>query len=192
VGATRDAADATGPGAPAWLILLTRLPSEPARHRMAVWRELRRSGAVALGPSAWAVPNLPATRPVLDRLRQLAATAGGSLIALDADGHDEQDTDALTRRYEDARVDEWAEFTRDCGKYLDEIAREERLGKFTLAELEEEEQSLDRLRRWYRELRGRDLLRTTSLTDASARLKQCEVTFDHYAEDVYAALGSPF
>jgi hypothetical protein len=179
-------------GEPSWLILLTRLPSEPARHRMAVWRELRRSGAVALGSSAWAVPNLPATRPVLDRVRHLAEAAGGSLIALDADGHEEQDTAALTSRYEDARVDEWAEFTRDCGKYLEELDKEERLGKFTLAELEEEEQSLDRLRRWYRELRGRDLLRTTSMADASARLKDCEVRFGHYAEHVYAALGSPF
>ena len=186
--ATRRQPDAP----PSWLILLTRLPSEPARHRMAVWRELRRSGAVALGSSAWAVPNLPATRPVLDRLRHLAAAAGGSLIALDADGHDEQDTTGLMRRYEDARVDEWAEFTRDCGKYLDEIAKEERLGKYTLAELEEEEQSLDRLRRWYRELRGRDLLGTTSMTDASVRLKACEATFEGYAERVYAALGSPF
>jgi hypothetical protein len=29
--------------------------------------------------------------------------------------------------------------------------------KFTLAELEEEEQSLERLRRWYRDIRARDV-----------------------------------
>lgn len=176
-------------GAP-WLILLTRLPAEPARHRMAVWRELRRSGAVALGSSAWAVPNLPATRPVLDRLRELSETAGGSVIALDAEGHGEEDALGLMRRYEDARADEWNEFVRDCGKYVAEIAKEERLGKFTLAELEEEEQSLDRLRRWYRELRARDLLGTASATEAGVRLKECETVFDDYAEQVYAALGS--
>jgi hypothetical protein len=42
----------------------------------------------------------------------------------------------------------------DGGKYLAELDKEEQLGKYTLAELEEEEeeQGLNRLRRWYREL----------------------------------------
>lgn len=178
------------PTPPSWLILLTRLPTEPARHRMAVWRELRRSGAILIGSSAWAAPNVPATRPLIDRLRTLAEAASGSLIALEASGHAEQDTTALLHRYEAARSDEWAEFIADCGKYLDELAKEERLAKFTLAELEEEEQSLDRLRRWYRELRTRDLLGTTSIGDATARLKACSTAFENYAEQVYAVLGS--
>ncbi len=144
-----------------------------------------------LGSSAWAVPNVPAVQSLLDRLRTLTDAAAGTLIALEANGHDDQDNAALLSRYEDARGDEWAEFMADCGKYLDELAKEERLGKYTLAELEEEEQSLDRLRRWYRELRTRDLLGTISIVDASARLKACEATFESYAEHVYAALGSP-
>src|SRR4029450_980471 len=41
-----------------WLVLLARLPAEPARHRMALWRELRRSGAIPLGQAGWAGPGL--------------------------------------------------------------------------------------------------------------------------------------
>ena len=40
-----------------WVVVLARLPAEPARHRMALWRELRRSGAIALGQAVWAVPD---------------------------------------------------------------------------------------------------------------------------------------
>ena len=148
-------------------------------------------GRGAARSSAWAVPNLAATEPLLRRLRELTAKANGSLIALDAAGHAEDDESALLTRYHDARRDEWAEFDADCGKYLDELAKEERLGKYTLAELEEEEQSLDRLRRWYRELRTRDLIGTPEVADASARLKDCEARFDLYAEHVYASLASP-
>jgi len=86
---------------------------------------------------------------------------------------------------------EWSEFDADCRKYLTELDKEERLGKYTLAELEEEEQSLDRLRRWYRELRSRDLLGIPATTDSVTTLKLCEERFDRYAEDVYAALSSP-
>ena len=58
--------------------MLARLPAEPARHRMAVWRELRRSGAISLGQAVWAIPDLPAVRPLLERLAQLVEAAGGT------------------------------------------------------------------------------------------------------------------
>jgi len=79
----------------------------------------------------------------------------------------------------------------DGGKYLAELDKEEQLGRYTLAELEEEEQSLDRLRRWYRELRSRDLLGIPATTDSATALKLCEERFETYAEHVYAARSTP-
>jgi hypothetical protein len=85
-------------------------------------------------------------------------------------------------------------FVKRPGMYIgqpvtfeDEIAREVRQGKFTFAELEEEEQSLDRLRRWYRDLKRRDILVLPDAEDAAARLRECERSLDGYAEQVYAA-----
>ncbi|WP_328823545.1 Chromate resistance protein ChrB [Microlunatus kandeliicorticis] len=172
-------------------MLLARLPNEPARHRMAVWRELRRAGAILIGTSTWAMPDVPAGGPLLDRVRELTDRAGGSLVALGASGYAPRDAERLLQRYHDARRDEWTEFEADCDKYLEEIAKEQRIRKFTLGELEEEEQSLDRLRRWYRDLRRRDVLGTPGASSAAEQLKQCEATFDSYAEQVYTAVGSP-
>ncbi|GAA3578115.1 hypothetical protein GCM10022197_39340 [Microlunatus spumicola] len=177
------------PTARGWLVLLVRVPAEPARHRTAVWRELRRSGAVALGQATWALPDLPAVSPVLDRVRALVATAEGTLLVLAARGHAEADAQHLDGLYAAAREAEWTELVADCGKYLAELDHEEEIGKYTLAELEEEEQSLDRLRRWYRDLRARDLLGVPATRDAGAELKRCEARFDAYAEKVYAVLG---
>jgi DNA-binding transcriptional regulator PaaX len=47
-------------GAAQWLILAVRIPAEPSRHRVAVWRELRQIGAVPLGQGCWAVPDVTA------------------------------------------------------------------------------------------------------------------------------------
>ena len=70
-----------------------------------------------------------------------------------------------------------------------EIAKEHRTEKYTLAELEEEEQSLDRLRRWYRDVRGRDLLGSGGREEVDGLLKQCVAAFDEFAEAVYARMG---
>jgi hypothetical protein len=158
---------------------------------MALWRELRRSGAIPLGQGVWAIPDLPAGRPLLQRLAGLVDGANGTLLLLAATGLGLRDVDRLEQLYAAARDEEWAEFTADCGKYLAELDKEERLGKYTLAELEEEEQSLDRLRRWYRELRSRDLLGIAGMADSTMSLKQCEERFETYAEHVYAVLSSP-
>ena len=158
---------------------------------MAVWRELRRSGAIPLGQAVWAIPDLPAARPLLERLMGLVEGANGTLLLLAAKGFGDGDASRLERLYAAAREEEWAEFTADCGKYLAELDKEERLGKYTLAELEEEEQSLDRLRRWYRELRSRDLLGIAATTDSATFLKRCEERYETYADHVYATLSSP-
>ncbi|WP_240653613.1 Chromate resistance protein ChrB [Streptomyces sp. AcE210] len=42
-----------------WLILVIKLPADPSRHRVAVWRELRKIGALSLGQGIWAVPEVP-------------------------------------------------------------------------------------------------------------------------------------
>jgi hypothetical protein len=174
-----------------WIVVLARLPAEPARHRMALWRELRRSGAIPLGQAVWAIPELSAVRPLLERLAGLVEAANGTLLLLSARGFTESDVARLERLYATAREEEWSEFDADCGKYLAELDKEERLGKYTLAELEEEEQSLDRLRRWYRELRSRDLIGIPATTDSATALKLCEERFATYADHVYATLSRP-
>ena len=180
-----------GPSGRRWLVMLAKVPTEPARYRMALWRELRRSGAVPLGQATWAVPDLPAARSLLDRLADLIDAGAGSLLVLEATGYAQRDTARLEELYVEAREAEWAEFLTECGKYLAELDKEERIAKYTLAELEEEEQSLDRLRRWYRELRSRDLLGIPATRDAAVDLKQCEERFEVFADHVYAALSQP-
>jgi hypothetical protein len=156
---------------------------------MALWRELRRSGAIALGQAVWAVPDLPALRPLLERVTSLVDAAGGTLLLLAAKGYADEDVARLEQTYAIARKEEWAEFAADCGKYLAELDKEEQIGKYTLAELEEEEQSLDRLRRWYRAIRARDLLGSTGREQAEEFLKDCQAAFDEFAEAVYARVG---
>jgi hypothetical protein len=172
-----------------WVVLLFRVPAEPSRHRVAVWRELRRTGAVSLGQSAWLAPAARAFTDGISRAVELVEAAGGEAIVLDARGHQQADADRLAAVYTAAREAEWVEFVADCGKYLAEIDAEITKGKLTLAELDEEEQSLERLRRWHRELRLRDVLGAPSAADADQRLKACEAKLEDYTNRVFQAVA---
>src|SRR6266542_5248229 len=81
---------------------------------IALWRDLRKAGAISLGQSAWALPDVPAVQPVLERVERRTATAGGELLRLAADGLTPADADRLAAMYESARAEEWREFLAAC------------------------------------------------------------------------------
>ena len=171
-----------------WLILVIKIAAEPSRHRVAVWRELRKLGALSLGQGVWAVPDLPVFAAGVARAVELTERAGGEALALAAAGRGAGDSRRLRALFTAARSADWAEFLADCGKFEEEIAKEIRIGKFTLAELEEEEQSLARLRRWHRDLTARDVFGAPESAEAGERLKVCVAACEDYAERVFTAL----
>ena len=174
-----------------WLLVTIRLPASPSRHRVAVWRELRRIGAISLGGGTWAAPAATAFADGFERAAALVAKAGGQMLMFDARTHSAGDETALRTEFNTARTAEWTEFTSECAKFADEIAKERRVGKLTVAELDEEEHSLDRLRRWSRELRARDIFGVPDGVRAEEQLKRCGEILDGYANDVYSAVHAP-
>jgi hypothetical protein len=172
-----------------WVVLLARVPAEPSRHRVAIWRELRRLGAVAIGQSVWALPDHPAATNGLGRIAELVDRGDGDLTMLNAAGRDQASRERLDRLYVEARAAEWTEFRAECAHYLAEIDKEIGKGKLIVAELEEEEQSMERLRRWHRELRARDVLATPAAHAADQDLKACAAKLEDYTTRVFQALN---
>jgi hypothetical protein len=62
---------------PRWVLLVYRLPREPSRHRVAVWRKLRDLGALYLKDGVAALPEDAVTREQLEWLQLRVREAGG-------------------------------------------------------------------------------------------------------------------
>jgi hypothetical protein len=122
------------------------------------------------------------------RVIELAQRGDGEVVVLDAAGRAESDGTRLEALFTADREEEWTEFLADCGKFDAEIDKEIRNRKFTMAELEEEEQSLERLRRWHRDLKARDVFGAPSAAEAEQRLKHCADRLADYTEQVFQAL----
>lgn len=174
----------------AWRLLTYRLEAEASRHRVGIWRELRKVGAVSLQNATWAVPTGPRFDEALDRALAMIERAGGKALLLDV-VPSAAGAATLERLFSDEREAEWGELLSECAKFDVEIASEVAKEKFTLAELDEEEQNLDRLRRWFREIRSRDIFGAPTAALAERRIKECAELLDDFANRVYEARERP-
>ena len=174
----------------AWRLLTYRLTAEQSKHRVGVWRELRRVGAVALQAGTWAIPPGDGFDEGVDRAMALVERGGGRPLLFDVVPA-EVTAAALEELFTAEREAEWAEFISECGKAEIELHGEIDKEKFTLAELEEEEHNVDRLRRWSRELRAKDLFGAPSAVLGEQRLKECVELLEDFAERVFEARERP-
>jgi hypothetical protein len=136
------------------------------------------------------VPARPDFLDAVDRAVELIERADGDVLVFDAAPRGETMTAELEAIFTDEREAEWVEFLGECDKFEREIEKEIRIKKFTAAELDEEEQNLERLRRWFRELRSRDVFGAASQPDAEHRLKECSERLDDFAQQVFEHGGS--
>ncbi len=134
----------------------------------------------------WAVPAGADFDAAIERAMALIERAESRAPVFDVTPT-EASTGLLEELHVAEREAEWGEFVSDCARFDAEIASEIAKKKFTLAELDEEEQNLDRLRRWYREIRSRDIFGAPSADLAERRLKDCAVVLEDFANQVYEA-----
>jgi hypothetical protein len=99
-----------------WVLLSSRLPREPSRLRLGVWRRLRRLGAVLLHDAVWVLPAGPSTREAFEWLAEEIAEEGGTAFLWEAASLDEPQNRELVRRFRaeaDARYAALAQSARD-------------------------------------------------------------------------------
>lgn len=173
-----------------WRILTYRLGNEQSRNRVGVWRELRRVGAVALQSATWAIPEGDRFDEGLAKAVRLVERSDGHVLIFNVTPSEGSATE-LERLYTDEREAEWTEFCSECDKATAELRSEFAKEKFTLAELDEEEHNIDRLRRWYRELRAKDLFVAPSSGTGELKLKACTELLEDFAERIYRERQRP-
>ncbi|MBA3349709.1 MAG: chromate resistance protein ChrB [Actinobacteria bacterium] len=168
-----------------WLMLCYSVPSDTSRHRVAVWRELRRIGAISPQQAVWALPDHAGSRHALENVAELVEAAGGEALLVRAQALNGISEKRLEELYVVARDEEYIEFLAECDKFEAEIDSEIRKRKFTAAELDEEEQNFDRLVRWHRDLTRKMVFPVASSAVADKRLKECEQSLADFADLIF-------
>ncbi|MDE1905516.1 MAG: chromate resistance protein ChrB [Rhodospirillales bacterium] len=170
-----------------WLLLTYKVPPEPPRRRVALWRKLKGLGAVYLQNGVCLLPRTDEHRRALKIVENEIAEMEGESVLLESAPLDKAQTDKVITRFKADRDEEYRELLGRCGDFEAEIARERAANHFTYAELEENDIDLKKLRSWFEKIRKLDFYGATLAKEAAARLASCEALLETYAQDVFAA-----
>jgi hypothetical protein len=106
-----------------WLTLLVSVPPTPSRHRVGVWRKLKRMGAVTLRGSAWLLPETTETTERFQWLVQEVQTIGGEATLLRVDRIETMTDAQVTALFHKARAPEYEAVIRGCRELAAQVDR---------------------------------------------------------------------
>jgi len=168
-----------------WLVISYNLPTEPSRHRVSVWRALKKLGVINIQQSMWVLPYNEENYTALVKISEEIELNHGDALLMDCSFFDKKHEAKIIITLNQVRNEEYKEFIGECGKYLKELEKEIRIEKFTFAELEEEEEELNKLISWHGKIAARDAFRASEGKQADNMLVQIQQAFEKYSEMVY-------
>lgn len=169
-----------------WLLLAYTLPSEPSRGRVAVWRRLKKIGAVSLLQSLWVLPDRPDFRSEFELLLGEVRELGGEGLVFTGQALSEEAEQKIVAAFTDARNLEYAEIADKCRDFFAELDRETERENFTFAEVEENEEELDKLRSWFAKVERRDFFHSPRREEVEALLTQAGERLREFSDQVYS------
>jgi len=173
-----------------WLVLTYRVPSEPSRNRVSVWRELKRQGALFLQNCTCVFPDLPPCRKGLRNAIRKVDAAGGSHFMFPVERLSAAQAARLIAAFRQLSTKEYEEIIEECRtKFVKEIAFERERRNFTYEEAEEIREDFEKIERWYRRVVARDWFHAGLRDRVADELAHCEALLDAFEADVYAQAG---
>ncbi|ANI16277.1 MULTISPECIES: Chromate resistance protein ChrB [Pseudomonas] len=170
-----------------WLLLTYKVPSEPAKKRIALWRKLKGMGAVYLQNGVCLLPKTDEHVRQLKMLEHDIEAMAGDSVILETVALDRLQEDKVVARFKADRDEEYRELLDKCDDFEAEIAKETAACHFTYAELEENDVDLKKLQNWLEKIRKLDFYGAPLLVESEQRLQHCETLLDTYAQRVFEA-----
>ena len=168
----------------AWLVITYKVPAEPSRTRVYLWRKLKELGAVYLQQGT-AV--LPMTETLLARVLALKAevvSGAGEVFVGRMEFVDEQDDVHVIGAFQLQRNGDYDEIVEQCERLVYELDRETEKEKFTYAEIEENETELARIHKWMERIVARDWFAASGRARAEQDIEDAEKRSGTYTEEV--------
>ena len=151
-----------------WLLLLLRLPATHKAERVAIWRKVKKSGAIQIQTSTYILPDEPARYELFQWLTQEIRSAGGDATLVRAREIEGLPNEKPIELFNTARAKEYAtlrESLRGALSHRRKTRSSPALGD-----------NLDRVRKQFREIRQTDFFNCPRAQDVEMLLRKMEGT----------------
>lgn len=169
-----------------WLLLIYHLASQPSSARSAIWREMKRLGALSLQHGVCLLPRTAASQAAYARLARRVEEYGGATSVLETISPDAAWQERTVLHCNAARDDEYAEVVEETERFQAEIDRERGQGTFTCAEWEGKESTLERLGKYLGQVLARDAFGAPGQAGALAAVARCAEVLEALAQEIFA------
>ncbi len=176
--------------AESWILVVYRVPTEPASRRVTIWRELKRLGVLYLQQCVCIMPNRGNFQEELERIIAKIVALGGEYTRFDIPTLPEADHEKIVRAFRALRDKEYAEIVEECEtKFVKEIEFEHFRKNYTFEEVEEIGQDLEKIHRWYQRILERDWFGATGRVAVEQWIDRCQELLNEFEATVYRLNG---
>ncbi|MGH7920531.1 MAG: Chromate resistance protein ChrB, partial [Candidatus Dormibacteraceae bacterium] len=171
-----------------FLLLVYRMPARPTSHRVTVWRQLKKTGAVYLQQSVCVFPDEPGLRrdlaPILGRIEE----ASGEYHLLPVRHLDAEEEGKVRSQFTAQAAKHYDEIIENCEvNFVKEIEFEIFRRNLTYEEAEEIRAEFEKIVSWFARVEARDWFGAPNKVTARDWIERCEALLEDFEGRVYAA-----
>lgn len=168
-----------------WLLLTYKVPPEPTKLRVAIWRRIRSLGAVYIQNGLCVLPGNSDHQRQFRMVQSEIEQAEGEAMIFETNAMDSKQQDLVISRFKQDRDQDYEEFLDKCQDYKGEIAKEVKADHYTFAELKENDEDLKKLKGWLERIKVLDFFGAPARAAAERKLVECETLLENYANEVF-------
>ena len=162
------------------------MPANPTAGRVAVWRQLKKIGAIYLQQSVCVFPaNLKVRRelaPILTRIRD----SEGSFHLLPLRQLDRAEEEKLIQQFQEQTANHYQEIIENCEvNFTKEVDFETYRNNFTYEEAEEIRAEFEKISTWFERVKRRDWFGAPNMSLAQEWLDRCEKMLEGFESQVF-------
>jgi hypothetical protein len=155
-----------------WIVFVYKIPPKPTKYRAAVWREMKKIGALYLQDGVCLVPDFDDVQLYISALGEKIVTFGGHEYSFHSKAFSEEQNKDLIRQFDEAREKEYEELIPWIQRIM-QYFEEEEAWEYSESQIQKIKEDFRKMQRQFQIVGSRDYFETAMGKKLQLMIDQC-------------------